>query len=136
MPFLMSYWEIEHPHQLVFHQPLPEDVEVRGLMEMARWAIPVMVRTTRFPMTDALYPLQAKQFIERVCREVTTSGLVVWCWDKWGSDPKIRLAFFRSNALKLLGLGDLSKPEWLVEMEELDRLSQPTIWERLDDEVV
>jgi len=71
-----------------------------------------------------------------VCQEVPSSGLIVWCWDKWGSEPKIRLAFFRGSSLSLVGRGSLTKPEWLVELEELDRLDQPTVWERLDDELV
>lgn len=137
----MTYWEINHPNQLIFHSPLPDDVEVRGLTGTARWVLPVMVRATKFPMTSGVYPLQAKQLIKEVRHEIKGHGLVVWCWSqRWDEDPKVQLAFFRNTTSSWQKLGlrpeNINKPDWLIDLEDLEKSELPTVWDRLDDELV
>jgi hypothetical protein len=133
----IAFWEVTSAHQVVFTEPLPAGTEIPN--QEGAWAVPRMVRTTRFPMGAFLVPTEAREAIHRAAHQARSLGLdllVAWMWDD-GSPPKIGTALFRSPLGSILRFGKPQKPDWFLDLDEIDRAQVPTAWDRLmgDDEL-
>lgn len=133
----IAFWHVQSAHQVVFTEPLPAGTEVPN--REGAWAVPRMVRVTRFPMGPFLVPTEARETIHRAAQQARALGLdllVAWMWDD-GTPPRIGMAMFRSPLSRILRYGQPQKPDWFLDLDEIDREKMPSVWDRLmgDDEL-
>lgn len=130
MPLPIAFWEVGSAQQVTFHHPLPEGTEIPNQEGM--WAVPNMVRPTRFPMGPFLVPTEARKTILRAFdKDRAYYLLVVWLWDQWSDPPKIGTALFRCKSDEILRYGKTQVPDWFRELDDLEREKTPSAWNRL-----
>jgi len=129
----IAFWEVTSPLQVVFNGPLPAGTEVPN--REGAWAVPRMVRVTRFPMGGPLVPTEARQSTH-IAKTREYNLLVAWMWTD-DDPPKISMAFFRNRSEAILKFGETKRPAWFLDLDEISREKVPTAWDRLmgDDEL-
>jgi hypothetical protein len=140
MALPISFWELQSPHQVVFYNPLPEGTEVPN--NEGVWAMPRMVRHTRFPVGPYLVPIKAREAILEVAKLSPNHYLLIaWLWNTYGETarnfyrlgkiPKIAAAMFRCPTSEIQQYGKTIPPDWFRAIDEVEHKAKPTAWDRL-----
>ena len=126
MPLPLAFWEVDNPHQVTFYNPLPEGTQIPNREGV--WAEVRVVRPTRFPMDPPVAPDCARKVVlDAFEKDRSFYLLIAWTWD----DDEINLTLFRSKSGEILRYGSTQTPDWFQELDQLERQTNPTVWERL-----